>query len=110
MASATPASATPVTGDRTVKLFAQFTAAPTSTRAQYDESIARLQDAGEFPPDGLAFHVAFGSPGHLRVSEIWDSREQFEAFGQRLMPILAEIGIELAGEPEVTETYNIITR
>jgi len=31
--------------------------------------------------------------------------EQFEAFGQRLMPILAENGIELAGPPEVIEVH-----
>ena len=36
--------------------------------------------------------------------------EQFEAFGQRLMPILAEGGIELAGPPEVIEIHNIIKR
>ena len=56
------------------------------------------------------YHVAFSSGGSFRVSEIWDSMEQFEAFGQRLMPILAERGIELAGPPEVIEVHNIIKR
>jgi hypothetical protein len=32
------------------------------------------------------------------------------AFGQRLMPILTEVGIELAGEPELLEIHNIIRR
>ena len=45
------------------------------TAARYDESISRLQDAGGFPPDGLDYHVCFGSDGDLRVSEIWDSPE-----------------------------------
>ena len=62
------------------------------------------------PPDGMEFHVAFGSDGNLRVSEIWDSREQFDAFGQRLMPILSDVGVELAGEPEIFEVVNIIKR
>ena len=44
------------------------------------------------------------------MSEIWDSREQLEAFGERLMPLLAEIGIELAGEPEILEVHNIVKR
>jgi hypothetical protein len=35
------------------------------------------------------------------------SKEQFEAFGQRLMPILAESGIELA---KVIDVHNIIKR
>ena len=38
--------------------------------------------------------------GKVRVSEICDSREQLEAFGERLMPLLAEIGID-PGEPEI---------
>jgi hypothetical protein len=32
-----------------------------------------------------------------------------EAFGQRLMPILAEAGIE-AGEPELLEVHNVVRR
>jgi len=58
----------------------------------------------------LEYHVAFSSGGSFRVSEIWDSKEQFEAFGQRLMPILTESGVELAGPPEVVEIHNIIKR
>jgi hypothetical protein len=77
---------------------------------QYDESIRRLQEAGNFvPPDGLEYHVCFGSEGNLRVSEIWDSREQLEAFGKRLMPLLAEVGID-PGDPEFVDVYNIIRR
>ena len=44
------------------------------------------------------------------MSEIWDSREQFEAFGERLLPVLAEVGIDVGGEPEVYEVYNIVKR
>ena len=57
----------------------------------------------------MDYHVCFGSEGNLRVSEIWDSREQLQAFGERLMPLLAEIGIE-PGEPEVVEIHNIVRR
>jgi hypothetical protein len=46
----------------------------------------------------------------LRVSEIWDSREQLEAYGERLMPILADVGIEFSGAPEIFEVRNIINR
>lgn len=81
----------------------------TLTAAQYDESVRKLEAAGVFPPDGLDYHVCFGSEGSLRVSEIWDTREQLEAFGQKLMPILAEVGIE-PGEPEVVEIHNIVKR
>ena len=46
------------------------------TAAQYDESTRKLNEAGDFPPDGLDFHVCFCTEGSLNVSEIWDSREQ----------------------------------
>jgi hypothetical protein len=84
--------------------------APASlTAEQYDESVRRLQDNGAWPPDGLDYHVCFGSEGQLRVSEIWDSREQLDAFGERLMPVLADIGIA-PGEPELMEIHNIVRR
>jgi hypothetical protein len=80
------------------------------TTEKYDESIRQLKEAGEFPPDGLEYHVFFGSEGSLRVSEIWDSREQMDAFGERLMPILADAGIEFSGPPEIFEVRNIVKR
>lgn len=84
--------------------------APASlTAEQYDESVRRLEGAGEWPPDGLDYHVCFGSEGSLRVSEVWDSQQQLEAFGERLMPVLSEVGIE-PGEPEILEIHNIVRR
>jgi hypothetical protein len=84
--------------------------APASlTAEQYDESVRRLQGNGPWPPDGLDYHVCFGSEGKLRVSEIWDSQGQLDAFGERLMPVLAEVGIE-PGEPELMEIHNIVKR
>lgn len=80
------------------------------TKETYDESIRRLKAAGVFPPDGLDYHIAFGSEGNLRVTEIWDSQEQFEAYGPKLMPILTDIGIEFSGEPEIFEVHNTIQR
>ena len=91
-----------------MSIVARFT--PTSlTTEQYDESVRRLEEAGAFPPDGMDYHICFGTEGNLRVSEVYDSREQFEAFGERLMPILADIGIE-PGEPEVLDVHNIVRR
>jgi hypothetical protein len=80
------------------------------TTEKYEESVRRLKDAGEWPPDGMEYHVLFGTEGNLRVSEIWDSREKLQAFGERLMPILADIGIEFAGDPDLFEVHNIVRR
>jgi len=93
-----------------MSILARFTGAPGMTAEKYDATMPGIEASGQFPPDGLEYHVAFNSGGSFRVSEIWDSREQFEAFGQRLMPILADAGVELAGPPEVVEIHNIIKR
>jgi hypothetical protein len=82
--------------------------APASlTAEQYDETISKLEAAGDFPPDGLDYHVCFGTDGELRVSEIWDSQEQLDAFGERLRPVLSEVGID-PGQPELMEIHNVV--
>jgi hypothetical protein len=81
------------------------------TRDRYDDVNRRLEEAGvAWPPDGLDLHVLFGSEGSLLVSEIWDSEEQFRAFGERLFPVLNDVGVELGGEPELFEVQEIQRR
>jgi hypothetical protein len=81
------------------------------TPEKYDATVAAFNERfGEDLPDGCELHVAFKGPdGSIRVSEIWDSPEQFQAFGEELMPMLAQHGIE-AGEPEIFEVHNIQRR
>ena len=52
--------------------------------------------------------MCFGSDGSL-ISEIWTSREAFDAFGEQLMPILAEVGID-PGAPEFFDIHNVVSR
>ena len=79
------------------------------TRQKYNEVVRRLEQAGQWPdPPGLELHVLFGSEEDLRVSEIWDSQESLQAFGEKVFPIMEEIGIELAGEPEIFEVHNLV--
>jgi hypothetical protein len=110
MATTSPESAVPSMRDRSTSVLARFTAAPEVTSEQYDETLRRLEKSGDWLPDGLEYHVAFRSNGNFRVSEIWDSRKQLDAFGERLMPVLKDVGIELKGQPEVLEIHNIIKR
>ena len=85
-------------------------APPSLTRQQYDETVRRIEhDGGDWPADGLDIHVLFGSEGNLHVSEIWDSQQQLDAFGERLRPVLDDVGID-PGEPEMLEVHNIIRR
>jgi hypothetical protein len=91
-----------------VSLLIRF--APASlTAEQYDNAVRRLNEEGVFPADGLDYEICFGSGDKHKVSQVWDSKEQMDAFGARLMPILAELGID-PGEPEVVEVHNIIRR
>ena len=104
-----PTSGTPtMMDDRATSVLVRFTPASVTTE-QYDETIQRLEKSGDWLPEGLEFHVAFESGGKFRVSEIWDSQAQFDAFGKRLMPILEDVGID-PGAPEMVEIHNLIRR
>jgi hypothetical protein len=109
MATTAP-SATPIMDARKTRFLVRFTPASNVTTEQYDESIRRLEKSGDWLPEGLEYHVAFRSNGNLLITEIWDSREQFDAFGERLMPVLKDVGIEPSGEPEMLEIHNILKR
>ena len=76
------------------------------TSDQYDTVMRRLDEAGRWPPEGLEYHVCFGEPEQLRVSEIWSSNEEFEAFGEHLMPILNDVGIGFSAPPEHLEIHS----
>lgn len=73
------------------------------TSEQYNNVGRKLQDAGDWPPDGLLAHVCFGTSGNLRVSEVWESREQQEQFAQKLMPVLQDENVDVSGEPEIVD-------
>ncbi len=92
-----------------MSILVRFAPASATTTEQYDETIRRLSEGGDFPPEGMEYHVCFLADGNVRVSEIWDSREQLDAFGERLMPLLEEVGID-PGEPEIHEIHNTIRR
>ena len=80
-----------------------------ATREKYDESQRRMEAAGIWPdPPGLEVHVAFGPDDDLRVSEVWSSMEAFQAQGEKLMPILNDMGIEFSREPEIFEVQNLV--
>jgi hypothetical protein len=77
------------------------------TAEKYDEAIDKLEDAGAGSPEGRTYHVALESDGAIQVFDIWESQEQFDAFGETLVPILAGLGVEL-GAPMVATVHNVI--
>lgn len=84
-----------------------YFAPPSMSAEQYDETIRRLAAAGQGAPPGRLYHVAFSGGSGLQVFDVWDSQESFDTFGQTLMPILAELGLD-PGQPQVSEVHNII--
>jgi hypothetical protein len=80
------------------------------TSEQYNSVGQKLQDAGHWPPEGLLAHVCFGSSGDLRVSEVWESREQQEQFAETLMPVLQEENVDITGDPEILEVEGYFMR
>jgi hypothetical protein len=59
-------------------------------------------------PKGLLAHVCFGSSGNLRVSEVWESREQLDEFAKTLMPLLQEENVDLSGDPEILDVEGVL--
>ncbi len=80
------------------------------TSEQYNSVGQKLEEGGNWPPQGLLAHVCFGTSGNLRVSEVWESREQQEQFAETLMPLLQEANIDLSGEPEILEVEGYVMR
>ena len=78
------------------------------TPAKYDEAIKKLDAAGEGSPKGRSSHFALESDGAIQVFDVWDSQEDFDAFGKTLVPILTELGVELSA-PSVAKIYNSIS-
>ena len=80
---------------------------PSMNVAKYDECIRRLEQADAGAPAGRLYHACYGSKDQLRVFDVWDSQESFEQFGQTLMPILQEIGLD-PGQPSISEIHKTI--
>ena len=82
---------------------------PSMTAEQYDAILARLTEEGIQPAPGLELEVCYGAGDQMKVSLLFDSQEELDAFGERLAPILEEMKLD-PGAPEVFEVHNIIGR
>ena len=78
---------------------------------EYDQMREKL-GVGDSPPAGGVLHVAaVGDDGKIRVFEVWDSREQAEAWGDRVMAVRTEAGFG-GGPPaiEYLDVHNVVQR
>jgi len=77
------------------------------TAAQYDEIWRLLRQEKADHPQGRLSHVGFEQKGVMRVVDVWDTMEHFQAFGETLLPIIAKVGGEAV--PEIVEARHFQT-
>lgn len=82
---------------------------PSMTAEQYDAILARLYEEGIHPAEGLELEVCFGSGDQMKVSLLFDSMDAFEKFGERLQPVLQELGMD-PGTPDIMDVHHVIRR
>ena len=76
------------------------------TADEYDQMREKL-GVGGTPPAGGVFHAAaVGEDGKIRVFEVWDSREQAEAWGEKVRRF-ARRGASLSHSRSNTSTSTI---
>jgi hypothetical protein len=82
-----------------------------ATLDQYDQTITKmgLQPQGAGAPGGL-FHWVTATDSGIRVTDVWETKEQFEKFAEeQIGPITAAVGIP--NPPTVTfyDVHNFLT-
>jgi hypothetical protein len=77
------------------------------TPEKYDQTLGQLEASGAGAPDGRTLHVALDVGGAIHVFDVWESQEQFDAFGTTLVPLMTAAGVD-PGEPMVATVHNLI--
>jgi hypothetical protein len=87
---------------------------PNFTQAQYEESVrrvtggkSRVESPADWPVEGLLAHIAGEGENGFRVVDVWESEDAFRRFGETLIPILQELGIE--GQPEIYAAHTYVS-
>ena len=86
---------------------------PGLTKESYEETVQRitggngLSSPADWPVEGLLMHAAGDAPGGFRVVDVWESEQAAARFGEQLIPVLREVGIE--AEPELYSAHTFIS-
>lgn len=87
--------------------------APGVTREQYEDSVKRVSTRGalespaDWPVEGLLAHIAGEGPNGFRVIDVWESEDALRRFGETLIPVLKELGVE--AEPEIYPAHTFVS-
>lgn len=84
------------------------------TREQYEQAVRRvtggkerLDSPADWPAEGLLVHAAGEGADGFRVVDVWESEDAFHRFGETLVPILQEIGVE--SRPDVYPAHTFVS-
>jgi hypothetical protein len=87
---------------------------PSLTQEQYEKTVvklsggkSRVESPGDWPVEGLLAHIAGQGANGFRVVDVWESEDAFQRFGEKLMPILQQLGVE--GEPEIYSAHTFVS-
>ena len=88
---------------------------PSLTRETYEQIVrkltggkrSRMETTADWPVDGVLVHVAGQTENGFRVVDVWESEDAFRRFGEKLMPIMQEVGVE--GTPDIYQAHAFVS-
>jgi len=87
---------------------------PSLTQDRYEETVRKLtggksslESPADWPVEGLLVHAAGQGANGFRVVDVWESEDAFRRFGDTLVPILQELGVE--EQPEVYPAHTFVS-
>lgn len=82
------------------------------TTGEYDQMVTRLGLEGTPPPGGVFHLAAVGDDGNVKIVELWDSREEAEAWAEKVTAAreAAGFGADRAPSIEYLDVHNVIQR
>lgn len=86
---------------------------PTVTQERYEQIVQRLTGGGklespnDWPVEGLLAHAAGQGENGFRVVDVWESEDACRQFGDKLMPVLQEVGV--TEQPEIYPAHTFVS-
>ena len=87
---------------------------PGFTQELYEQTVvkvtggkSRVESPSDWPVEGLLVHASGQGADGFRVVDVWESEEAFNRFGETLIPILTELGLE--GQPDIYPAHTFVS-
>lgn len=83
---------------------------PEGTTLEFLDEVTREMGVETDPPAGLIVHTHFEEGDRIRVVDVWDSQDAFDAFAEtRLMPTMQKVaaghGMDLSQAPQPETSF-----